>query len=100
LVAQTVVQRQTGANLPLILRVANVILLLREALAGVARERARARKVVDELHRRQAGRQIVLQAGIGVSRAAEAIGVEPDGADFAAEAEAVRAADVVEIVDE
>src|SRR6185295_19964080 len=100
LVAQTVVQRQTGANLPLILRVANVILLLREALAGVAGERARAREIVDELDRCERGRQVILQTRVGVSRAAETVRVETYRADFAAETKTVIATDVVEIVDE
>src|SRR5882672_10386490 len=79
LVTQAVVQSQIGLDLPLVLRVADVVRLLRQCLSRRAiEERRRGRQVAEILCRLNVVLQKITNAGEGVGDAALPISVQAD----------------------
>src|SRR6185369_13182791 len=86
LVAQTVIERQVWPDFPLILGVGDVVLLFCKTLSGCAViERTRSADVAQELNRLRRVRQEVRQVGVSICRASEAIRVETNESELAAE---------------
>ncbi len=100
LVAQAVAHGEVGADLPLVLRVTDQVILLDEAIAGSAAiERIGRAGVAQHLDLAGRVREKRVEVGEGVSGAAQAVGVEADGPELESELHGVIVVDDTEVVD-